>query len=152
VHFNWSFRRRRKAFCRYGRADIPVSNLRCNSGNAGATRDSVHKPDAFAGALMTGSGKSMQNLDVSFGSALASLTPSNSPDTTRSPFTGVFPTVGAARVTAPAQVDTETSSPCHFGSTHQDGGIATEPHKSNQLEGVDSDLSYPPFVRTQATH
>jgi hypothetical protein len=92
-----------------GRAAIPVSNPRCDSGNAGATRDSVHKLDAVAGASVTDSGVSMQKLDASFGSTLASLTPSTSPDSTRSPFTGVFPTIGAARVTAPAQVDAETA-------------------------------------------
>jgi hypothetical protein len=49
----------------------------------------------------------MQKLDASFGSALARMTPSTSPDSTRSPFT-VVPTIGTARVTSPAQVDAET--------------------------------------------
>jgi hypothetical protein len=51
----------------------------------------------------------MQNLNSSFGSARALLTPSNSPDSTRSPFTSAFSTIGTARVTAPAQVDAETA-------------------------------------------
>jgi hypothetical protein len=51
----------------------------------------------------------MLKLDASFGSALASMTSSTRLDSTQSPFTGAFPTIGAARVTAPAQVDAETA-------------------------------------------
>jgi hypothetical protein len=58
---------------------------------------------------MKDSGVSMQKLDASFGSALGSLTPNTSPDSRSSPFTGVFPNVGAAGVTGPAQVDAETA-------------------------------------------
>jgi hypothetical protein len=92
-----------------GGTGIPVSNPRCDCGNAGATRDSVHELDAVAGASVTDAGVSMLKLDASFGSAPASLTPSPGPDSTQSPFTGVFPTIGAARVIAPAQADAETA-------------------------------------------
>ncbi|WP_158941072.1 GNAT family N-acetyltransferase [Burkholderia sp. S171] len=49
----------------------------------------------------------MQNHDSSFDSAFASLTPSDGPDNTRSPFKSVFPPTGTARVAA--QVDVETT-------------------------------------------
>ena len=51
----------------------------------------------------------MLKLDASFGSALASMTSSTRLDSAQSPFTGAFPTIGAARVTARAQVDAETA-------------------------------------------
>lgn len=91
------------------RADIPVSNPRCNNGKRAPRETAFTTPDAAAGASITGSGESMQNLNSSFSSARASLMPGNSPDSTRSLVSSVFPTIGAARVTAPAQVDAETA-------------------------------------------